>query len=118
MMRATFSAEVVAEWELRRATLRRASNPIWYVFLGVVLVIAALLPFLGLTSFFPYLGVIAFLGIFVLSYLKLRPFYLLKCPHCGKSPLGFGAMPAAFDIDICPHCYYWLLSPTRGSASA
>ena len=113
--RAVLDPSVVAEWARRRAEYRRKARPAWYVF-ATLTVVAVLPPILQLVPPWPYYAVISVLCIASAIHLHLRHQVVLSCPHCGKRPTPqFGRLPL-YEIDCCPHCYYWLLDPRRGAA--
>jgi uncharacterized protein YbaR (Trm112 family) len=116
--RATFDAEVVAEWQRRRSAFRRSSRWVWWPFWLVVLL--APLPFiLNVIDVKPGAFVVAFVLLFVGFHLRYRHLGILACPHCGKPPAPdrFGQM-ALGEMDCCPHCSYWFIDIRDGSKNA
>jgi hypothetical protein len=111
--RAIFDATVIAEWARRRAHLRRKSRWLWWVF-AILLVLAAVPVLLGLIAPFPWLPVVGFCALAYGATLRFRYLAIIACPHCGKRPLRQRAALPLWDLDYCPHCYYWLIDPYRG----
>ena len=111
--RATFDATVIAEWARRRAHFRRKSRWRWWVF-AVLLVLAALPVLLGMLAPVPWIPVAGFCAFAYGLTLRFRYLAVLACPQCGKRPLRQSAALPLWDLDYCPHCYYWLIDPRRG----
>jgi hypothetical protein len=111
--RATFNATMIAEWARRRAHFRRQSRWLWWVF-AVLLVLAAVPVLLGMIAPFPWIPMLGFCALAYGLTLRFRYLATIACPHCGKRPLSPLARLPLWDIDFCPHCYYWLIDPRRG----
>ena len=112
---ATLDPDVVAEWMRRREAFRRNTRWLWYLYAGVLALIA-LPPILNFVPAYPYLVRVAFVPVLGVLWIKNRHFHILKCPHCEKPPVKF-SRPLEGD-DFCPHCFYWLENPRRGSTRA
>lgn len=111
--RTIYDATVTAEWARRREYVRRRSRWLWCLF-AALLVLAMMPVLLGMIAPFPW---IPFVGFCALGYgltLRFRYLSVIACPQCGKRPLSpLGRLPV-WDLDYCPHCYYWLVDPHRG----
>jgi hypothetical protein len=112
-MRATFDPAVVSEWTRRRVTFRHKSRWLWWI-LTVLLILATLPVVAGIIPTTPWLSAEAFCGVAFALVLRFRYLAVLKCPHCGRRPVRPGQRLPLWDVDCCPHCYYWLINPRRG----
>jgi hypothetical protein len=113
----TYNPSIVDEWKHRCDQFEQKSRWLWRVLIGAV-VIAPVPPIIGVVPWFPYAIAIPF--AMVAAALLLRSLHLvrIKCPNCGKPPIGqFNLMPL-YVVDCCPHCYHWLVNPRSGRAGA
>jgi len=48
----------------------------------------------------------------LLDWLIVRTSPLLRCPHCGLSPVGTSTRSSPLDADYCANCHHWLVNPS------
>jgi hypothetical protein len=114
--RATFDADVTAEWQRRCVAFRHSQQWLWWIF-WLLVGIAPTPLLLGLVPAIPYALVAPVLLLAVALLLRFRYLANVQCPHCARTPVPqIGRLPL-WDIDCCPHCDYWLLNPRHGAMS-
>ena len=113
--RAQIDRKVINAWagtvsSVRKGWLKGAAS--WAVGTAV-----AYIPYgIGIIQSKVYLASVIAISLFYGSLIALLSSVTLRCPHCGKNPrTGVWHQAPLYQIDYCPHCYYWLVDPRQSS---